>query len=212
MSALTTESIPYVPDRVMGMITGVLLAAGNSRRFGSNKLLTEVDKQSLIMYAAQSLSPCDRIIAVVRGSDHELQKLLHENGIEPVINEHADDGIGTSIACGVKASDSSDGWLFLPADMPFIKKSTTLEIVEALNAGNDIVSPHYKNKRGHPVGFSSRFRDKLMALDEDIGARDIITGNQDKLLLVDVYDEGITIDIDTPEELQLLVMQGSRIS
>jgi molybdenum cofactor cytidylyltransferase len=196
----------------MDEITGILLAAGNSRRFGSNKLLTQVDNQALILYAAQSLSPCDRVIAVVREGDHELQKLLHEHGIEPVINEHADDGIGSSIARGVKASESSAGWCILPADMPFIKKSTTVEIVEALMEGNDIVAPHYKNQRGHPVGFSSRFKDQLLALDEDVGARDIITENQDKLLLVDVYDEGVTIDIDTPEELQLLVMHGSRIS
>ena len=68
----------------MAGITGLLLAAGFSRRFGGDKLLALIDDQPLIAHSAGSLSPCDRIIAVVRADDQALQAVLKNLHIDYV--------------------------------------------------------------------------------------------------------------------------------
>lgn len=142
-------------------ITGVLLAAGFSTRFGANKLLVDIDGQALIAHSVAALSPCDRVIAVVRADDRLLQSELHALGVDSVLNPHPERGMGFSIACGVNATSQSDGWCLLPADMPYVMASTTLRLVAALRAGAAMAAPFYQGRRGHPVAFSHRFVDAL---------------------------------------------------
>jgi len=186
----------------MADITGVLLAAGFSTRFGANKLLHEIDGQALIAHSAAALSPCDRVVAVVRADDEALQTGLHTLGVDCVLNPQPERGMGYSIACAVNATSHSDGWCLLPADMPYVTASTTSQLVDALRTGAALAAPHYQGRRGHPVAFSNRFFDALCALDGDTGARDILEQNADRLALIDTDDAGVLVDIDTALDLE----------
>ena len=161
----------------MPEITGLLLGAGQSRRFGSQKLLHIFNGCPLILHSAASLSPCDRIVAVVRQQDAALQRLLRDAGIDCVINQEAGQGMGNSIACGVRATQKSHAWCLLPADMPWVKQSTTRHIVAILKDGAPIAAPFYQRRRGHPVGFSSSFKAQLSGLKGETGARNILMSN-----------------------------------
>ncbi|MGB5310245.1 MAG: nucleotidyltransferase family protein [Arenicellales bacterium] len=183
-------------------ITGVLLAAGHSRRFGSNKLLVEIDKLALVLRAAISLSPCSRLLAVVRRDDLALQKLLKEASIELVFNDRTNSDMGASIACGVSASKNSKGWCVLPADMPFVLPSTTQEIVTSLQQNATLAAPFYNGRRGHPVGFSHDLVSELLALDKEPGARGIVEKNIQRLTMINTNDAAILVDIDTPDDLR----------
>jgi molybdenum cofactor cytidylyltransferase len=185
----------------MPEITGVLLAAGQSHRFGSNKMLVEIDKQAMILRAAASLMPCDRLLAVVRHDDFSLQQLLKDASIEFICNEVAEQGMGNSIACGIAASLDSEGWCLMPADMPFVCPSTTAKVVAALHQGAALAAPYYQNKRGHPVGFSSALANELLALNTASGARTIVEQHQQQLAIINCKDANILIDIDTPQDL-----------
>jgi len=186
----------------MPEITGLLLAAGQSQRFAGNKLLAEIDKRAMVLHAAASLSPCDRLLAVVRRDDIDLQKILKEASIELVFNDAADQGMGSSIACGVAASQQSHGWCLLPADMPFVKPATTLEVISTLKQGAALAAPFYQDRRGHPVGFGRELSNELLALDKEPGARHIVSQNQHRLVGINSNDEGVLIDIDTPADLK----------
>jgi len=177
------------------------LAAGAGKRFGSHKLLADIDGQALVLHSANALAVCDSVIAVVRDGDHELHQLLSQAGIATVINLRPEDGIGSSIAAGVQASAESAGWCILPADMPAIRSATTQAIVAALLAGAPLAAPYYRNRRGHPVGFSKSFKDDLCSLSGDIGARRILAAHTDELERVDVDNDGILQDIDRPADL-----------
>lgn len=185
----------------MTEITGLLLAAGASRRFGSNKLLVNLDGQPLVLHSVRALSPCSTTVAVVRAADHQLQLLLRRAGVALAINHQPEDGIGSSIATAVKASAESDGWCILPADMPAVRANTTQVIVDALSSGTQLAVPTYKTHRGHPVGFSRQFGNQLMSLSGDIGARTILAAHPDQLTGLAVDDSGILQDIDRPEDL-----------
>lgn len=177
---------------------GVLLAAGQGKRFGGNKLLHPVqDDTPMLLQSAQTLaSVLPGAIVVINTTLLPYTTQLETMGLQVEVNAHAEQGIGSSIACAVAASQNAAGWLIALADMPYIQTDTVALLVEKLQAGAGIVAPVYDGQRGHPVGFSHHFRDDLMALREDVGARDIIKKHQDKLELVTVSDAGVLKDID----------------
>jgi molybdenum cofactor cytidylyltransferase len=97
----------------MPEITGLLLAAGKGERYGQQKLLADFKGQALVLHSLRALSHCDRVIAVIRQEDTDLQHIMMAAGIQTVINKEADRGMGNSIACGIRASRHRNGWCIL---------------------------------------------------------------------------------------------------
>ncbi|MEK8089556.1 nucleotidyltransferase family protein [Thermithiobacillus plumbiphilus] len=187
----------------MPEITGILLAAGLSRRFGSDKRLHQLpDGRPLALAAAITLQAgMDQTLAVLRPEDAPLSQMLVDAGLQPVFCPQATLGMGASIACGVRASPDAGGWLIALADMPFIQPDTIRLIAESLRQGAPLVAPLYQGRRGHPVGFGPRFRKDLLALDGDSGARAILQAHPELLRTLAVDDPGILRDIDAPADL-----------
>jgi len=179
--------------------TGILLAAGQSTRFGSSKLLHPLaDGTPMAVAAARSLKAVlPRSIAVVADAGSALARQLAGEGLGIVSNPQAAAGMGTSIACGVGASRDAGGWVIALADMPFIPLDIMQAVVAGLGRGADIVAPVCGGRRGHPVGFAARHGPALMLLQGDRGARGIIAANRDRLELIETADTGIIADVDT---------------
>lgn len=179
-------------------IVGVLLAAGQGTRFGGNKLLHPLDGGTpLAVAAARSLhAVLDTCIAVVADSASGAAQRLAQEGLQVVVNPHARDGIGSSIACAVSHSRDASGWVIALADMPWIPGTIIQAVVTGLQRGADIIAPVYRNQRGHPVGFSRRHIQALVELHGDEGARHIIAAHSDRVELIEVQEEGVIVDID----------------
>lgn len=184
-------------------ICGILLAAGASTRFGSDKLLYPLDDgRSVAVTALNNLrAAIPDVIAVVRPGVPALEQRLSEAGARVVQCADADQGMGTSLATAVSASAAVAGWVIALADMPYIRPRTIEKIAAFLAAGAAIVAPAYQGVRGHPVGLSSQYRAQLEALRGDEGARSILRLNQGSVTLIDVDDPGVCRDIDTPADL-----------
>ena len=183
--------------------TGILLAAGQSTRFGSNKLLAPLsDGTPMVIACACTLhAVLERFIAVVDDRQSAVARLLAEAGLQVIANPRALEGMGTSIACGVAASPGTGGWLIALADMPGIPARVIQQVAGGLARGADIVAPVCRGQRGHPVGFAARHAPALLALNADSGARDIITAHRDTLKLIETPHSGVIVDIDTPAAL-----------
>lgn len=183
---------------------GILLAAGQSRRFGSSKLLHPVnDNTPMLLVAAKKLvDVLPYSIIVLNQTLIPYAAQLEQLGIKVVVNKQAKRGLGSSIACGVRASQDATGWLIALADMPYIKSQTIIQLGKRLQDGASIIAPQYKQQRGHPVGFSQHYKDELTALDGDVGARHIIQNHQDKLELLECDDSGVITDIDHLSDIQ----------
>lgn len=185
------------------MPVGILLAAGQSQRFNSNKLLYPViDDTPMLLVVAKKLSGVlPGSVVVISEALQTLTTQLEQLGLRVVINQQAERGMGSSIARGVRASQEATGWLVNLADMPYIKTETLTSLANRLTKGSDIVAPQYKQQRGHPVGFGRDYLNELLALDEDTGARNIVKNNRDKIEFVLTNDKGVIQDIDTPGDI-----------
>jgi molybdenum cofactor cytidylyltransferase len=190
-------------------IRGILLAAGYSTRFGSNKLLQPLPAGSpdagvpIALAAARHLvAALPDCIAVVRPRAQRLGKMLRDAGCKTVVCKNAAEGMGVSLAAGVQAAADAGGLVVALADMPFIRSETIRTIAEALEAGAAIAAPSFRGERGHPVGFARDLYDELAALQGDSGARDLLARHRDRLTLCEVDDPGVLRDIDDPSDLE----------
>ena len=188
---------------------GILLAAGFSRRFGAtDKLLQPLPDGRLIAMAAaenliQAIPTC---VAVVRAENKVLAQLLADKGFKLVFCDESKpemaDSLATAIRFSISFAEAADGFVIALADMPYIKAETICAVAAQLNAGASIVIPTYQGQRGHPVGFSAKFRHELESLHGDEGARSIIKSHANEVTLLACYDAGILADIDTPADLK----------
>jgi len=189
-------------------IRGILLAAGYSKRFGSNKLLQALPAGSphagvpIAVAAARNLvEALPESIAVLRPRAQKLGQMLRNAGCNTVVCKNAAEGMGTSLAAGIRAAPDADGWVVVLADMPFLRPETIRIIAKAIADGAAIAAPTYRGERGHPVGFARRFIEELSALHGDSGARALLDRHPDRVTTHEVDDPGALRDIDKPSDL-----------
>ncbi len=185
------------------MITGILVAAGNSTRFGANKLQHRLDSGAGVaeQAARQLIAAVPSSLAVIKPGDTQLRALFEQLGLGVVECAHSVHGMAASIACGVKTNSSAEGWVIALADMPWIQAATIFALVQHVRAGAEIAVPLHGGGYGHPVVFAAGFGKQLIALNGDRGARDILAASKRKILRMPTTDKGVLADIDIPTDL-----------
>ncbi|HEU0218039.1 MAG TPA: molybdopterin-binding/glycosyltransferase family 2 protein [Stellaceae bacterium] len=187
-------------------IAALLLAAGKSSRMGTNKMLEEIDGRPMVARTAQRLlaSRARPIIAVLGNQADDVDAALGKLPIERVHNPDFADGLSTSLKRGLAALPAEvDGVVVCLADMPLIAGRDLDRLIGAFNPleGRAIVVPIRRGKRGNPVLWSHQFVPEMMALAGDQGARKLIEEHADLVAEVEMDNDAILIDIDTPEAL-----------
>ena len=188
-------------------IVGILLAGGRATRFGGAKLLAlfpggDIAGECIGAAAARHLlAAIPNVIAVVRPGDAALAAALGASGARLIRCVNADDGMGASLACAVRATPNAPGWIVALADMPWVLPSTIARVATAIRDGAPLAAPFYDGRRGHPVGFARACYEDLAALGGDEGAKSIVAAHRDRLVRIDVDDPGILRDVDKPDDL-----------
>jgi molybdenum cofactor cytidylyltransferase len=196
-----------------GDIAAVVLAAGASHRFGSDKLLHPVTLRGVTLpLAAHSLLPWletfGRVTVVVRpGADTFCSAIETALGaskpgtIRWIGCVDAAQGMAASLVSGVRANLDAAGWLIGLADMPAVPVAAIACVRDALLAGAGLAAPSRDGRRGHPAGFAAHYRDELLALHGDIGAKRLLERDKSKVVEIKIDDAGILTDIDIPDDL-----------
>lgn len=125
------------------------------------------------------------------------------SGLRWHVESAAHPGMGDSIAAAVRATKDASGWLVLPGDLPLIQPDTLVAVANAL-AHFDVVVPHYRGQRGHPVAFGETCETALRSLGGAVGAQSIVRAEAAVGAVHDmeIDDVGIVTDIDTLADLR----------
>lgn len=188
-------------------IHAVLLAAGQSRRMGSqNKLLADLDGKTLVYRAAETLkkSQVTGITAVTGHEADAVRAVLTPLDIAFAESPLYTQGLAETVKRGTAAvPEDADGALFTLGDMPRLQPETVDRLIAAFDPveGRSICVPVHNGKRGNPVLFARRFFPEIMELSGDSGAKALLGAYEDQVCEVAVEDPGVLLDLDTPDAL-----------
>jgi len=189
-------------------IAGIILAAGESRRFGKPKQLLDWKGQPFVRAVAQTairagLSP----VVVVTGSNAEQVKaIISDLPVTIVHNKNWQGGQSSSIKEGIKAITSSQagGAIFLLSDQPQVNPAIIHALIEKhAERLYPVVAPMILDRRGNPILFDCVTFSDLMTIEGDTGGRAIF--HKHKVEYLPWHDDSLLLDVDTPEQYQRLI-------
>lgn len=187
----------------------MILAAGESKRMGEKKELLPVEGVPMVRMVVEKVLASwkvDEVIVVLGDGANEVGAALSgidDGRIEFVGNQRYAEGMGTSLAAGVRAcSWGSETFVVVLADAPFFSSDTVDALIDANARGGRIAVPVFKGRRGHPVLLDGSYREELEALSGDAGARDILERDADEIVEIEVEDDWFLVDIDSRDDYE----------
>ena len=187
------------------MIWAVILAAGGSRRMGTQKLLLPFGQATVVEAVVRTAlaSRADRALAVL-GADRDAVRLkLEPYGVDFAVNEDYGQGMLSSVQAGFKALPAeAEAAVVMLGDQPFLPARVVDAVIEAYRqSGKGIVLPAFRGRRGHPVLIGLGYRDEILALDPAVGLRQLMRAHPDDVFEAEAGDANILRDLDVPEDL-----------
>jgi len=183
-------------------IGGIVLAAGEGKRFGGPKQVAQLDGRPLLehavraMLAVPSISP---VVVVLGAHAAEVRAAVDLDGADVVVCDDWADGQSASLRAGVAALGEVEAAVITLGDQPFISAEVIAGVLD--QRGRHLaVRATYDGSPGHPVLLERRLLDHVTELEGDVGARDLLNGDH-----VRTWEVGRLCDptdIDTPERLQ----------
>ena len=188
-----------------GRIAAVILAAGESRRLRQPKQLIQLAGESLLRRTARLAveAGCAPVFVVLGYEAEQMCPELNGLSVETITNCDWEEGMGSSLRCGVAAAQrvGADGVLVLVCDQPRL----TAEHLRALLGRHcegqaSITASHYEGHVGVPAVFAASLFPELLQIEGDRGARQVIERHEQAVQAVD-WPEG-AVDVDLPEQLR----------
>lgn len=191
---------------------GIILAAGESRRFGQPKQLVELGGRMLVAWVLDAaLASRLETVVLVLGRDHQkigaaLGRRVRHPKLELLFNPGYRSGQSASLTAGLlRIRERFPAVMFLLGDQPLMDASTINRLLERFrHSVKTICVPVHRGQRGNPALFSRAHYAELARLSGDKGARDIIAACPDQVLEVPIADPSLFLDIDTQADLDNL--------
>jgi len=195
-------------------IASIILAAGASTRFGSNKFLAKIRGQYLL---ERTIAPFlnhgdlrNELIVVTGYYTDDLKPLLKKMKANQIHNPSFNEGMSSSIQAGYRSLKSKlnklSGIIIHPGDIPYINIQDLERLISSHKVSPDsIVIPKFNSKRGHPIIIPKRMFSEFDNIGEyPNGLRDLIRSSDSKIKYVNINNQGILEDIDTKKDLDEL--------
>ena len=188
----------------MGSNWALILAAGSSRRMGSQKLLLPYGQSTIIETVIDNVlnSSIDHVMVVLGANQEEIQDTLEHKPVQFCHNRKHEQGMLSSVIYGIRAlpPDAVTALIYL-GDQPGIHPAVTNTVIETYSEELfGIVIPVHMHRRGHPLLVDMKYRKEIEKLDLEAGLRSLRHHFPEDVLEVEVDEPGILVDIDTRED------------
>ncbi len=183
------------------MISGLILAAGLSRRMGQPKQDIKLLGKPLLDYSVTAFnsSAVDEVIVVVN------QKRTSDSPkVRFILNADPSLGISSSLRVGLGAiGGGSEAAVIGLGDKPLLLPRTIDAMVDTYRrTGSRIVIPVHRGIRGNPILFHRSIFPAILSLSGDVGAKQVIIRNEEMVFELEVDDDGVLLDVDTPSDFE----------
>ncbi|MBE9517019.1 MAG: nucleotidyltransferase family protein [Bacteroidetes bacterium] len=188
----------------MGNSWAVILAAGSSRRMGSQKLLLPFGQNTIIGTVIDNVlnSSVENVMVVLGANQEKVRDAIGNLPVRFCYNKEHEKGMLSSIICGIRdlPQEAVAALIFL-GDQPGIPPAVTNKVIDAyMEELVGIVIPVHNHRRGHPLLVDMKYRKEIEHLDLEEGLRALRHHFPDDVMEVEVDEPGILVDIDTRED------------
>jgi molybdenum cofactor cytidylyltransferase len=185
-------------------IWAIVLAAGESRRMGSPKMILPYEGMTIIEKVLENIlaSDVEKVVTVLGSNREEVLKVIEKYPVQHCYNSSFKSGMLSSVKCGFEflPREFRAAMVFL-GDQPMVETSVINKIIKAYDeSGKGILVPVFENKRGHPLMVDKKYRDEVINLDDPEGLKGLLRRHPDDLLEVDTENPSVLNDIDTLED------------
>ena len=207
-----------MPPRVECRVSAVLLAAGESRRMGArNKLTLSVNGVPLLRHTAQVLlaSRLQEIVVVLGHDAQAMAALLEDLPVTLVENPAYRDGQMGSVHAGLAALEGArEGVMICLTDQPLITPADVDSLIDAFarRSRGSILVPTHGGARGNPIVLADAHRQEILNGGRNLGCRRLIEGNPTLVETVEMADDHVVVDLDTPEDYRNLTRRLAPMS
>jgi molybdenum cofactor cytidylyltransferase len=192
-------------------VAAIVLAAGESQRFGQTKQLLPIGDKTMIQHVVDIAldSPVEQVIVVLGCRAAEIRASIADRPVQVVVNQEWRSGLSSSVQAGLAAVKPEVGAaLFVLADQPGVTAEVIAKLVERYReTRSPIVVPTHRGRRGNPVLFDRSLFVELMEVKGDQGGRQIIAEHSHELEEIEVGTEAIFTDIDTADDYRTAKLQ-----
>lgn len=196
------------------MICAIVLAAGESRRMGTHKVLLPFGEKTVIAHIVDELlaSTVDGTWVVVGYQGNRVAEELSGRSVSLVTNPNYEAGMLSSVRCGLRALPREcEAVLVVLSDQPAIMRELINDMVRAFGSTDrGILIPVHHGKRGHPLLFSFRYRDEILSRYDDVGLCGLLRAHPDDVVELNVASPSILSDMDYPENYRQQLAQHDR--
>jgi molybdenum cofactor cytidylyltransferase len=186
------------------MIWGLVLAAGESKRMGTPKLLLPFGGATVIESVVKSVisSKVDETLVVLGSNRRQIKEKIRRFPVETVYNPRYRSGMLSSVWRGLQALPrAGEAVVVVLADLPGVPASVINTLVAGFRGEKKgIVIPAYRKQRGHPFLVDLKYREEIMGLSPQIGLRELLLRHPEDIFEVRVSTATILRDIDTAED------------
>lgn len=186
------------------MIAAVILAAGESKRMKSPKMLLPFMGSTIIECVIRNTlaSDVDSAIVVTGAWKEDIEEVVRKYNVRIVFNDSYTDGMLSSVQCGIKSLPADcNAALVIPGDMPLISGDVINEVINSyITSGKPMIVPVYRGRRGHPLLVGSDLFGEIHRLDKNEGLRQLAEWHPEDIYETETGDDTILKDIDTKTE------------
>jgi len=195
-------------------VTGLVLAAGGSKRLGRPKQLLPYGAGSLLEHVLAVARACefDQRLCVIGGGGPDVREQVDLGDFTVVLNEHFGEGCSSSIAAALASVDErAEVLVLMLGDQPGVTPATVSALL-AGRRGAPLAACEYSNGRGHPLAFDRSTFPELADLHGDKGVWKLLERHAADVLDVAI-DGPIPLDVDTWEDYEAVLAEagGARV-
>lgn len=201
---VNAENALDLKERECIMIHMIMLAAGESRRFGGNKLLCDFEGKQLYRHVFDKLLKLkeirnDLLLCVVTQYE-EIRSYANTCGIWAIWNDHAYEGITSSLKLGIECvgkTGAQDYYAFFVSDQPYLNLETVQKFFKAfLESGYSIGCVRAEEQKGNPTIFHVKYRNELLNLTGDVGGKQLFSKYPEECFYYEMESKIELVDYD----------------